>query len=526
MEDKIFCPGCGNAIVLPAKACPTCQAPLPAPKTVIGFPEPPPVVAKPVAPVEQLPAPPPPVMTLLGPEPQPARPGATNPGYPGPAPQKSPLAQEPPEEPAPRKGRRGTLPIPEPGPQPAAQHPPAGQPQPAAQPQPAWQVQAPVPIAHLDAPGGATAPKEPAPEALHGVQPFIYGQPSPHVAPSPLAEQPAPGLELAPTDTRKGLVWRTVAGGAWLTWTLLFGAITGWLVVMHLGLLFEHGASHLHEVTWTTFGLAAGALVPATLLLLTSVSCLLGRGWPRALGVLATITHVAWAVTAAVLLTQTFDWQGAVAVGTVASVGTTVITVCLAVLLLAGGKWIGQSPAGKPARAVPYPLWGGPLLIVLASVAFVREVGGVVALVVENAKRSYFASALREVYGSYPFLVAGIAGIIASALLIVAGITLLRRVRWSVGLGGAMGLLHVVVLAVVITLLFVSHETHFRNGAAFGLIDVYVALAWSVASWIALAAALRFGFRLPKSLRDAPTAGPDGKRLKLLDILVPPHAST
>jgi hypothetical protein len=295
---------------------------------------------------------------------------------------------------------------------------------------------------------------------------------------------------------------------------------------MHLGLLFEHGANHLHEVTWTTFGLTAGALVPATLLLLTSVSCLVGRGWPRALGALTAITHVAWAVTTVVLFTQTFDGDGAVAFGAVASVGTSVITVCLAVLLLAGGKWIGQSPVGKPARAVPYPLWGGPLLIVVASVAFAREVAWMVALVVQNAERSYFSSALREVYGSYPFLVAGVAGMVASALLIVAGITLLRRVRWSVGLGGAMGLLHVMVLAVMITLLFVAPETHFRNGAAFGLIDVYVPVAWSLASWIALAAALRFGFRLPKSVRDAPTAGPDGKRLKLLDILVPPQASS
>jgi hypothetical protein len=537
MEDKIFCPGCGDVIVLPAKACPTCQAPLPSPKTVIGFPEPPPVVAKPVAPVEQLPDLPPQVMTLPGPGPQPARPGATNPGYPGPAPQQSPLAQEPPvgpaqqsplahepaEQPAPHRGRRGTLPIPEPGPQPAAQPVPAAQPLPP--PPPAWQVQAPAAFEPLAAPGGATAPKEPAPEALQaGVQPFIYGQPAPRDA--PLAAQPTPESEQAPTDTRKGLVWRTVAGGAWLTWALLFGAFAGWFVVAHFALLFEHGASHLHEVTWSTFGLAAGALVPAMLLLLTSVSCLWGRGWPRAFGVLAALAHAAWAITTTALLVQTFDWHRTVPWGVVASVLTAVITVFLVALLLAGGKWVGQSPAGKPARAVPYPLWGGPLLIVLASVTFAREVVSVVALLVQNAKRTYFASAVREVYDSYPFLVAGVAGLITSALLIVAGIALLRRARWSVGLGGAMGLLTLAVQAVVITLLFVSHETYFRDGPSFGLIDVYVALAWSLASWVALVAALRFGFRLPKYLRDAPATGPDGKRIKLLDILAPPQASS
>jgi hypothetical protein len=290
--------------------------------------------------------------------------------------------------------------------------------------------------------------------------------------------------------------------------------------------MLEHGASHLHEITWMTFGLAAGAWVPATLLLATSVSCLLGRGWPRALGVITALTHVGWAVTTTVLLAQTFDWRDAVATGTVASIGTAVVTLLLAVVLLAGGKWIGQGPTGQPARPVPYPLWGGPLLIVLASAAFVREVAWVIALVVENVKRSSFKSAIREVYDSYPFLVAGVAGMIVSALLIVAGITLLRRARWSVGLGGAVGLLNVVVLAVVVTLLFVSPETHFRHGAAFGLIDVYALLTWSLASWIALAAALRFGFGLPRYLRDAPTAGPDGKRLKLLDILVPPRSSS
>jgi hypothetical protein len=306
----------------------------------------------------------------------------------------------------------------------------------------------------------------------------------------------------------------------------MFGAFAGWFVVAHFALLFEHGASHLHEVTWSTFGLAAGALVPATLLLLTSVSCLWGRGWPRALGVLSMITHMAWAITTTVLLAQTFDGEGAVVYGAVASVGTAAITVCLAVLLLSGGKWVGQSPAGKPARAVPYPLWGGPLLIVLGSVTFAREVAWVVALLVHNAERAYFATALRKVYGSYPFLVAGIAGMIVSALLIVAGITLLRRARWSVGLGGAVGLLNVVVLVVVITLLVVSHESYFRDGSAFGLMDVYAALAWSLASWVALVAALRFGFRLPKYLRDAPATGPDGKRIKLLDILAPPQASS
>jgi hypothetical protein len=317
------------------------------------------------------------------------------------------------------------------------------------------------------------------------------------------------------------LVWRTFAGGALLTWTLLYGLTACVFVLIHLTLFLKHGFGLMHESTHATFGVAAGALVPAVLLMSASVACLTGRGWPRVLAAIGALSHVGWTGIAIYVLAENFVLVSTASYGAAACGLSGLFTIVWVIVLLAGGKWIGKSEPGKPARAVPYPLWAGPLLIVLGALSIVREVIQLVRVGVEMADSTRLARAVEEVHGSYPLFFAGATGLLVSVLLVVAGIGLLRRKRWTVGLGGVAGLLMLLVDGTAILVLYVWDDISNHGGPLLGLVDVFILLACGIGAWFALAGALRFGFQLPRYLRETAEKNADGTRQKLLSVLVP-----
>ena len=382
----------------------------------------------------------------------------------------------------------------------------------------------------------AAAFNPPPPYAQPGAQqPFVYGQPAAPVVPvPPTPVQPAPAeaaiapaaSELAPTDTRRGLMWRALTGGALLTWTLLFGLTACVFIAVHLVMFLEHGLGNMHANTFTTFGVAAGALIPALLLMVASVSCLSGRGWPRATALTAALTHVGWTGAGLYVLIHTFDMYRTAKYGAIACGVSALVTIIAVVVLLTGGKWVSKSPIDRPARAVPFPLWAGPMLIVLGTLSIVREAIPLVQVGFRAAKASRFKYAAEKFYESYPLFWAGAAGLLFSIVLVVAGIALLRRKRWAVGLGGVAGLLTLIADLAAILTLYIGDGIHKHGGALFGTVDMFILLAYGVTAWVALAGAARFGFRLPRYLRDVPDKGEDGKRVKLLEALVPTGTQT
>ena len=468
-----------------------------------------------------------------------AKEGSTFPGFPGAADPATidPHAARPPD-PIPDTAHP---PPPQPAPLPAVAQPIAPQPidpqqpidpppfdaQPVApqQPSPAWGTEAPqLPHSPTEPhPGPAAAAMAPPAQPAVPRQPFVYGQPVLPVAAEPLqpiaTEAPEPAL--SPTDTRKGLVWRTVAGGALLTWTLMFGLTASVFIVLHLALFLGHGFGNMHEITYATFGLAVGGLMPAIALLIASTSCLSGRAWPRALAVFAALTHVAWAGVTIFMLSQTFEMRNTASLGAVACGASAAVTVVWVVVLLAGGQWVSKTPPGKPARAVPYPLWAGPMLIVLACVSIVRDSVVLAQVGIKAAKLSPFSRAAAKVLDAGPLFWSAAAGWLLSFVLIVVGIGLLRRSRWSVGLGGAVGIILLLANLGAIVVRYAGSDLYRHGGPALAMVDVFIQLAFGIAAWVALAGALRFGFRLPRYLRGTAAQGPDGARLGLLEALVP-----
>lgn len=501
MESNAFCPHCGTPIPLSASECPSCQEPVPAAKTVIGYaglPDVDPSRESSMQPVPEARSSP--HASREQAEVSPSR--SVEHG------QVSPMAHEPDWQARQRK-RGGTMPIPQPSAQPTP--PPIAFEGPPLSPA-ALDPVAAVPIVSIDAAAAsATTPKDPAPEA------FVYGQPAYQSA---LSSAGSDSAVLSPTDTRKGLVWRTVVGGAWVTEALFLVPMATWYVALHLLLMHEHGAANLHESAWMTFGVATGALVTALLLWLVGLSCLSGRGWPRVYAVLAAVVHGAWGITTITLFTRSYDsdsirWLIAVCVGSV------LVSFALAVLTLSGHKWIGQGPVNGHARAIPYPLWAGPLLLVSALVQLSRELWKLVLLFIEYNTYSRFSSAVREVYGGLPLFIVGMGGLVTAMLIIVVSIALMRRSRWAVALGGGTGLLLLLVNVAAGIVLLTTYGKVVRYGFSFTLLDMGAASMWHFPVWLSLIAALRFRFRLPAYLRDAPAKDSNGKRLSLLEILVP-----
>lgn len=296
-------------------------------------------------------------------------------------------------------------------------------------------------------------------------------------------------------------MWRTAAGGALLTWSLLFGpTITVW-VLMHVLVFAKHGRGNMHELTYLTFAVGLAGLLPAMLLLTASGSCLSGRGWPRVFAAVAAGGHLVWAGAALFAVTQIFVLHGAATWVVVACAVSAGVTVILAVAVLAGGKWVGTGAAGKRPRAVPYPAWAGPLLIVLGTLSFVRGAIGLVRVTIEALDASRFELAAVRVYDSYSVFWGEVGGWLCSMVVLVAGIALVRKARWSVGLGGAAGLLTLVVDMGVVVALYGTEDIHRHGGPLLGLVEVSFLLASGIASWVALAGALRHGFRLPCTVR-------------------------
>jgi hypothetical protein len=301
----------------------------------------------------------------------------------------------------------------------------------------------------------------------------------------------------------------------------MYGLTACVFIAVHLVMFLNYGPGNMHANTFTTFGVAAGALIPALLLLVASVSCLSGRGWPRATAVTAALTHVGWTGAGLYVLIHTFNMYRTAKYGAIACGVSALVTIIAVVVLVGGGKWVGNSPPGKPARAVPYPLWAGPMLIVLGVLSIVREAIPLVQVGFRAAKASRFKYAAEKFYESYPAFWAGAAGLLLSIILVVAGIALLRRKRWAVGLGGAAGLLTLIADVAAILTLYIGDGIQKHGGALFGIVDMLILLAYGITAWVALGGAARFGFRLPRYLRDVPDKDADGKRLRLLEVLVP-----
>ena len=549
----IFCPNCGSKIQSGARLCPNCHEVLPAPNTVLGYePAPDKPSTRPGAPdveedIGQAPAThPSPVLFPPIPENLPivVAPGTSRP--PDPQPQLppvprdvpvlvSPLAQSypnvtsemgrpaeanvvvvapppaasAPQEPAPAaSARREPAPVVSPAFVPGAL-PPAD---PPLQPQPQVQLAA----AQLQ-----TAEQQPAA--------FVYGGPV-VVPPSGqvgvearvTGASKSTSLGLAPSDTRRGLVWRTVAGGALLTWGLVFLLLALSFTVMHATILLRHGYWNAHESLLAASWISVGACVPSTLILVAGAGWLSGRGSPRALAFAGFVTNTLW-IGAAIGLLATFFHPDPLVVWSMIASGSTVLAtaVCMG-LVIASNRWMAGRPRQARPRSVPYPLWAGPLLIVLGSVTVLRLMFSLVGILVKLKMASHFWRQAREAFGELPVFWGAVSAILICAMVVVAGIGLLRRSRWSVALGGAAGVLAFLTLVTVPLALVIQNRLGAFGGISSLPLVIWVLASHGVAAWIALGGAVRYRFQLPPYLRDGPGSPGDGRRPELMEVLMRP----
>lgn len=341
--------------------------------------------------------------------------------------------------------------------------------------------------------------------------------PSPEV--SAKTTRPRTSIGLAATDTRKGLVWRTVAGGALLTWGILFLLVGSSFGVVHLSILVKHGYANAHESVLATAWVSFASTLPALLLLVAGAGWLSGRGSPRALAFAGFVANTLWA-GAAIYALAVFYHPDSLVIASMLACGATVLATALCMgLVIAANQWMaGRPKVGKP-RSVPYPLWGGPLLIVLGSLTVLRLAYPLLEIPLKLRASSSFWRQARETFTELPMFWGALAALIVSLVVIAAGVGLLRRSRWSVAAGGGAGLAALLILMLVPGVLAMQNRLGEFGGAEALPLVIWVMAAHGIAAWIALGGALRFGFQLPSYLRDASDAAGGGNRSGLMDTL-------
>ena len=467
----MFCPECGFSNPVPGVVCPRCGTVLPrtrgstfvlpeeptdAPPAVTPAPEPPPAAAPIAAPV----APP-----------------QAAPFYPPTAPTGQPHASPEPVAQAPADPFAATAYGPQ---QVLAAAAPAFVAQPAA---PAYAAQL------------ATSPQAQAPAASS-------------------AEPDAAIWGLDASDTRSGLVWRSIVGAFSV---ILGGPLIPFSILFLIAVMSRYGVDRIHFL-----------VIPVCLLLLgvfeslAGIGMLRGASSPHVNYIVALVVQFVGTLAIAAALFAQDSWRNtsSLIVAGVLLLSPMLIPILrwIPFRLKSSGAVLGTagSTSSYKKRAVPFVLWG-PIFVLAASPLLVPSaLASLVVMVmawVEPPDGSYLYGALLSAGGLLQFVF--VLGVFAAA------IGLLRRSRWSVAVGGvagAIGTLATVVgfgaLAVYMTKLSINDDS-VADIMLFG-----IALTVMFVPCVSLLiGAVKFKFRLPGYLNVAVPEG--GERPKLMDVLVP-----
>lgn len=459
----MFCPECGHDNPVPGIACSRCGARLPRTRgaTVV---------------VDEESTQPPPVV-------------AQAPAYPQ-APAYAPQAPHSPQAPAYA-----------PAPPVAGYGPPA-----PLQAQPLAQGNYPNMVS-----GSAQAAPDPFAQTAYAIEGQLPVQPE-RSEPEPVGYAPSPA------DSRRGLVWRGVFGGASLLLgapIILFGLLIG---IAFAATDFRYG------VRIDLLGFSAAFVIVGILEVVAGARVLRGSPSPHIMYVIALVVQIL--LSGLVMMLAFAEMyspdSGDYLAGLIVAGAPLILPLLrfIPLFLSSSGQVLGsREGSGVPMRPVPFVLWS-PIVALLASPVLVPVVLSVaigsVAVWIDPPGKSYGLVA-----GVSAGLVLGFVTLLA---MIVANIGLVRRSRWSVAVGGVAGIL-VTLLAIgaYSTMVVAAASERSFGGEDLGpsATVAIITTALLIPAIAAFAGAIKFRFRLPGYLSE-----PEGtERKKLLQLLVPNDGS-